>query len=561
MAGQEGRGPGVSRASLKWARAGADQGKGAPITGGGVVRMEAWQVARILWSSPGARPGGLPGGSHRLEIELRPERTHERIENARTSGDPFAVCFADLGDPGLDRAGVGDLFRLDPDIFVVLEGDAGTLPEPGELGAWAPPDRCLTLARPVRPRIRAALAEHLCARWLREEAERHRVALLEAEARRDRLHRRDHEKRLQILYGIVERLHGTESLDAALGVALGEMGRFLGAKTGSLLLLDGPSRFRVVEAVGPHRDRIRGIEVPLEESRVARYALEESRPILVSDVHENGRFEDDPVGIRYRPRSILSVPLFAQGEPLGVLNFGGDRRDVTFSDHDRKLVVTLGRQVAVALEKARLLEGLRRTVAESIRALAGAIEAKDPYTRGHSDRVTHYSRLIAQAMGLGARDLDIIVRAAVLHDVGKIGVPSAVLNKPSRLDQGEFRLIQRHPQVGVEIVREIQAMEGTLAIIQDHHERIDGKGYPRGLRGDEIALGARILAVADTFDAMTSDRPYRKGLPTEVAFDEIKRCSGTQFDPEVAQVFLEGAPGWPDLDPADEGPEPLARAG
>ncbi len=523
--------------------------------------MEARQVARILWSSPGARPRGIPGGSYRLEIELLPERTHERIEDARTSGDPFAVCFADLGEPGLDREGVGDLFRVDPDIFVVLEGEAHALPEPGELGAWAPAERCLTLARPVRPRVRAALAEHLCARWLQEEAQRRRVALLEAEARRDRLHCRDHEKRLQILYGIVEKLHGTESLDAALGVALGEMSRFLGAKTGSLLLLDGPSRFRVVEAVGPHRDRIRGIEVPLEESRVARYALEESRPILVSDIRRNGRFEDDPVGIRYRPRSILSVPLFAQGEPLGVLNFGGDRRDVTFSNHDRRLVVTLGRQVAVALEKARLLEGLRRTVAESIRALAGAIEAKDPYTRGHSDRVTHYSRLIAQAMGLGARDLDIIVRAAVLHDVGKIGVPSAVLNKPSRLDQGEFRLIQRHPQVGVEIVREIRAMEGTLAIIRDHHERIDGKGYPRGLRGDEIALGARILAVADTFDAMTSDRPYRKGLPTEVAFEEIERCSGTQFDPEVARVFLEGAPGWPDLGPGDESPEPLAGTG
>jgi len=213
-------------------------------------------------------------------------------------------------------------------------------------------------------------------------------------------------------------------------------------------------------------------------------------------------------------------------------------------------VVTLGRQVTVALEKARLLEGLRETAEESIRALAGAIEAKDPYTRGHSDRVTHYSRLIALTMGLDGRQVDVIVRAAILHDVGKIGVPESVLNKPGRLTAEEFRLIQRHPDVGADIVREIRAMGESLDLIRAHHERFDGKGYPRNIAGDSIPLGARIMAVVDTYDAMTSDRPYRQGLPATFAYEEIDRCSGTQFDPEVAKVFLEGAPRWPDLAPS-----------
>ncbi len=514
--------------------------------------MEAGKRTRVLWAAPEARRGAFPARDYRLDVETRVARGLERVERARAAGDPYGVCFFAWGPGGLARSDLDDLSRIAPDLFLVLEGDAGTLPAPDEIGDWLPPDRYLALVRPVRPAMRGALAEHLAARWLREETERRRMALLEEEARTNRARRRSHEKRLQILYGIVEKLHGSESLDAALGVALGEIGRFLGATTGSLLLLEEPGRFRVVEAVGPHRGRIRGLRVPYAETRIARHALEEGRPILVRDLDRDGEPPEGGRQVRYRPRSILSIPLFAQGHPLGVLNFGGPARRERFSEHDERLVVTLARQVAVALEKARLLEGLRRTVSESIRALAGAIEAKDPYTRGHSERVTHYVQLIARAMGLPRADRDRLVRAAVLHDVGKIGIPSAVLNKPGRLDSHEFRLIQKHPEMGVEIVREIQAMAETLEIIRAHHERVDGKGYPAGLKGDEIPLGARILAVADTFDAMTSDRPYRKGLPPEAAYEEIDRCAGAQFDPEVARVFLEGAPRWPDLYPTEE---------
>jgi putative nucleotidyltransferase with HDIG domain len=469
------------------------------------------------------------------------------VTAAEDSGSPFAACFLDWGEDGFGVQALNDLLRVSPNLFLVLEGDAQDLPSPSELGPWVRPERCVTLARPVHPSVRESLADHLGARWHREATDRKRISVLEAESRSHQAHRQRYEDRLHVLYGIVEKLHETGSLDDGLGVALGEMSRFLGARTGSLLLLDDTDRLRVLEAVGPNRSRILGIDIPLEESRISRYALEERRPILVEDMQDNDRFRESEDGIRFRARSILSVPLFNNRAPLGVLNFGADARKASFTEQDRELVITLGRQVAVALERGRLLKGLRAAVGESIRALAGAIEAKDPYTRGHSDRVTHYSRLIAEAMGLSGHELDVIVRAAILHDVGKIGVPELVLNKPGRLTDEEFLLIRKHPVVGVEIVREIQAMEETLDIIRAHHERVDGKGYPSGIRGDDIPLGARIMAVVDTYDAMTSDRPYRQGLPAEVAFEEIERCSSTQFDPEVAQVFLKGASEWPDL--------------
>ncbi len=514
--------------------------------------MEAERVPRVLWTAPRLGPDGFPPGPYRLTVEPDPEKAVRLVEQGRRTGDPFAVCC--LCGAAV-QAAAGGLAGVDPDLFLVIEGEA---PGSDGSGEGPRPERRVVLASPAAPAVRRALAEHLCARWRQEEAERRRVSALEAEAENDRAERHGHERRLQMLYGLVEQLHGARSLEEALEVALGEMSRFLGARTGSLLLLDGPDRFRVAGAVGPRGDRIRGLGLAVEDSRVARYALEERQPILVRDFRDSDRFEDREIGVRYRPRSILSVPLLARDGPLGVLNFGGDDEDVAFDEDDRQLMVTLGRQVAVALEKARLLEGLRTAVSESIRALAGAIEAKDPYTRGHSERVTHYSRLVAEALGLGRGEIDVIVRAGVLHDVGKIGVPSAVLNKPGKLDDREYALIQRHPSVGVEIVREIRSMGETLEIIRTHHERVDGRGYPNGLSRDEIPLGARILAVADTFDAMTSDRPYRRGLSVRDALDEIERCAGTQFDPEIARAFVAGAPGWPDL--AGDEDEPAAKA-
>lgn len=174
----------------------------------------------------------------------------------------------------------------------------------------------------------------------------------------------------------------------------------------------------------------------------------------------------------------------------------------------------------------------------SIDAMIKALEAKDFYTRGHSQRVTLYSMAIAKELGMTGQEREDLHRASVLHDLGKIGVREAVLNKPGRLSSKEFEEIVRHPETAVRILEPIPFFSPLLPAILHHHERFDGKGYPARLAGRDIPLASRIMTIADTFDAMTSTRAYRKALPVAAAVAEIRRCSGTQFDPELVPVFL-----------------------
>ena len=172
------------------------------------------------------------------------------------------------------------------------------------------------------------------------------------------------------------------------------------------------------------------------------------------------------------------------------------------------------------------------------KGLLSTITAKDKYTVGHCERVANYATMIGEAMGLGLKEIQTLLHAGLLHDIGKIELPKSVLNKVSRLTDEEFGLIKQHPINSAKILEPLSGMSNLIEYARHHHERFDGRGYPDGLSGREISLGARILCVADSFDAMVSDRPYRKSMSVEEAFLEIERCSGTQFDPEIANIFI-----------------------
>jgi putative nucleotidyltransferase with HDIG domain len=175
-----------------------------------------------------------------------------------------------------------------------------------------------------------------------------------------------------------------------------------------------------------------------------------------------------------------------------------------------------------------------------LKALAATIDAKDPYTRGHSERVTEYAQHAARATpGITERDLEHLKYGAILHDIGKIGVDERILRKPGPLTRREKAVMDGHPATGASIVEGVAFLKEALPIIRHHHEHYDGQGYPAGLRGDEIPLGARILAVADSYDAMTTLRPYRPPMSQEQALQELRRCSGTQFDPATTAAFVE----------------------
>ena len=184
-------------------------------------------------------------------------------------------------------------------------------------------------------------------------------------------------------------------------------------------------------------------------------------------------------------------------------------------------------------------EELERAYLDTIGILRQTVEAKDPYTRGHSDRVSEYSVLIWKKLGLDEKTLHILKIGGLFHDIGKIGIPDSILLKESKLSDEEYSQIKNHPMIGVHMLGDAAIFTDILPIVKHHHERYDGRGYPSQLVGEDIPYVARIAAVADTFDAMTSKRSYRDSLPIDVVRAEIERCSGTQFDPNIAKVFLD----------------------
>lgn len=210
--------------------------------------------------------------------------------------------------------------------------------------------------------------------------------------------------------------------------------------------------------------------------------------------------------------------------------------------HQERLEDLVQLRTSEVLEKKRQVEELYQELEGSyestLQALITALDFRDNETQGHSYRVVEYAVTVACQMGVGEPTLTEIRRGAILHDVGKIGVSDSVLKKPGKLDPDEWAEMKRHPEIGYQMLRHIRFLEPSLEIVLSHQERFDGTGYPRGLVGDAIPLGARIFAVVDTFDAMTSDRPYRKALTIDDACAEIDRCAGTQFDPAVARAFL-----------------------
>lgn len=218
-------------------------------------------------------------------------------------------------------------------------------------------------------------------------------------------------------------------------------------------------------------------------------------------------------------------------------------------------VLLLVAPFAIARQTFRVYLELSAAYADTVRSLVRAIEAKDPYTRGHSERVAKYARSLAERMGVTRSNADAIEIAALLHDVGKIGISEATLGKAGRLTKEEVAAIREHPSKSMIVLSEVEFLAEMVPIVHAHHERIDGTGYPRGLRGDEIPYEARLLAVADTYDAMTSDRPYRAALSDDEAISELESAAGTQLDSRVVAVMLEYLRELPDV-PTTAGANP-----
>jgi putative nucleotidyltransferase with HDIG domain len=234
----------------------------------------------------------------------------------------------------------------------------------------------------------------------------------------------------------------------------------------------------------------------------------------------------------------VCAPILIRDQVYGVICANILTGSRSFSYKDLQMLQIMASQTASAIDNVTLMDGLKANNYAIVRSLGEAVEAKDPYTAGHCEYVSRYACAIAEAMALPPREIEEIKIGAILHDVGKIGIKEEILSKTSKLTAEEFEIMKQHPIHSARIVAPLHLPANCLKVIKYHHERPDGKGYPYGLVDDEIYIGAKIVMVADTYDAITSNRPYRKGKPQKIAIEELKTHAGTQFDPSVVEHFL-----------------------
>lgn len=393
---------------------------------------------------------------------------------------------------------------------VVLIGAASCLAPPDADASW-----CRRLMATVAHGIRARAGAEI----VREENEAAAEALSQSY------------EEVNLLHGLGEVLLVSRPVRELLQQVCDELQDVIGAEAAAAYLPE-------VEGLGP--ETVVAGRLPLDVAalpQLVNHMLE--GPARDQAVVINNHCQDDPGLTRLSSaiRNVVLVPLpMREGVRGGLLAI--NRTEGEFSSPDAKLIRSITGSGAVFIENHRLYRELHEMMLDLVRTLVSSVDAKDPYTCGHSERVAIMSREVAMRMGLADKDIESIYLAGLLHDIGKIGTPEAILHKPGRLDPEEWRIVCQHPAVGAHILSGITRLEYVRDVVLYHHERVDGGGYPEGLKGDEIPFLARIVGLADAFDAMTSNRPYRPTMPLERVLQEIRTHRGTQFAPPVVDAFF-----------------------
>jgi HD-GYP domain-containing protein (c-di-GMP phosphodiesterase class II) len=363
---------------------------------------------------------------------------------------------------------------------------------------------------------------------------------------------RQSNERLEAMLAIFGQIGATLDRDQVLRLMIEYARRVIRVEACSLFLLDDETGDIVLYLASNLDQQLqRGdIRVPAGKGIIG-HVIQTGEVVLVPDVQKDDRHyrtSDHTTG--FITRAILAVPLRSRqvvlGGERGMIEeriIGGfeaiNKIEGTFTDEDARLLVTLANHAATVLEIAGLYLDANELFFGVVKSLTEAIDAKDPYTEGHSQRVCEFSVEIARQMGMSAEGGNRIRIGSLLHDVGKIGVSDYILTKPGHLTEQEFALMKLHPSIGAKIMSQVRMLHTELPAMAQHHERLDGNGYPKGLKKDDISIAGRIVAVADVFDALTSDRPYRSALPAEEAFDYLTRGIDSAFDRSCVDALIQ----------------------
>lgn len=353
-------------------------------------------------------------------------------------------------------------------------------------------------------------------------------------------------KELSILHELATVISQSLKVEEILTIALSKVIEITGNDTGGIHIIDSSGNFL---------DLVVSDKIPTELSmRLKRLKMGEGlvctavrkKAVVGIDAAKYPQNEICALFTKHGFRYVLSIPIVFKDTALGAITVAYKKPKISTEEEDIfPLLRSIGMEIGVALNNAMLFEqvesakkDLEDLLISTITSLVSAIDAKSPWTKGHSERVTNFALEIAKEMGLKDEDLEHLKLCGLLHDIGKIGIYDGVLDKPGKLTDEEFELVKKHPVMSMEILNPIKQLSTIIPGILHHHERYDGKGYPEGISGNDIPLCARILCVADSFDAMTAERPYKSPRGIEDAKLELKRCSGTQFDPKVVEAFL-----------------------
>ena len=340
-----------------------------------------------------------------------------------------------------------------------------------------------------------------------------------------------------VMTKIGQGISNMQNIDTFLGLILETVTDGLGGKAGALLVLEEGKKTLTTRCIyGTTVELQRQKPVDVREGTTLYSVLTSRRPLLFPELPADIKETKSFAYLSLTP--MVCAPLIMKEKTLGMIVVSGRKVPGMFEEDEVNLLANVAAQTAVSIENSRLNQDMEKTYFETISALALAVDAKDKYSRGHLDRVAEHCVMIARKLGLDAQDIQTLRDAARLHDLGKIGIPDEVLQKNGVLNEQEWILMRKHPEIGESIIKPIRSLNHLCDVVRHHHEKLDGTGYPDGLQGDAISSLARIATIADIFDALTSERPYRDGMSPAQACDELRKMGG-KIDQDIVEAFAE----------------------
>ena len=352
------------------------------------------------------------------------------------------------------------------------------------------------------------------------------------------------QSQLGALMGVGRAINSALGLNRVLEEVMDTLIELMRAERGFLMLRESAGDFVVRIARGIAHVNLEEESLKVSHT-IVRRVMESGEPVLTTNAQADPRFVGQVSVAAFQLRSILCAPLKIKNELIGVIYVDNRARAGIFKEQDLALITAFADQAAVAIDNARLFDDLQaknRELEEAYQAtLEGwvqALDMRDKETEGHTQRVTILTQRLSRSMGVSDEELVHITRGALLHDIGKMAISDNILLKPGKLTDDERAVMQKHPQYAYDMLKRIEFLFPAIHIPYCHHEKWDGTGYPRGLKGEEIPFPARIFPVIDVYDALVSNRPYRQGMPIEEVREMIRKDSGTHFDPQVVEAFM-----------------------